>query len=289
MTTVVMTGGTAGFGAVAANRIFNAPNTKLILGARDNRNPSFETLPLDLARLSNVRSFVQSLTKKLNGTKIDILIMNAGAQFGDTKHRTVDGFESTFAINHLAHYLLLRLLTPSLEKNATIVITTSDVHDPKVVPFGPKEIDPEALAHPKDKGAGFMPGLRAYASSKLCDLLTARAFAATADAQSNGMRVIAYNPGLTLGTSLFRAWPWWAKLMMSVASMLRPVNTIEQAGDAIAHLGLGTIVPPAGRIYASLVKGKLTWPDPSELALSDTASRGLWMESAQMVGLPERA
>src|ERR1700678_3501259 len=82
MKTVVMTGGTAGFGAVAAKRISNTPNTKLIVGARDNKNSSIDTLPLDLARLSNVRSFVQSLTKKLDGAKIDILIMNAGAQFG---------------------------------------------------------------------------------------------------------------------------------------------------------------------------------------------------------------
>ena len=292
MKTVVMTGGTAGFGVVAAKRISDAPNTKLILGARENKNLSIDTLPLDLARLSNVRSFVQSLTKKLDGTKIDSLIMNAGAQFGDTKHRTGDGFESTFAINHLAHYFLLRLLTPDLAKNATIVITTSDVHDPRMVPFGPKELNPAALAHPRDKGKGFIPGIRAYASSKLCDLLTARAFEASIDAQMNGMRVIAYNPGLTPGTSLFRAWPWWGKLMMAVASTLRPLagmNTIEQAGNAIADLGLGTIVPPTGRIYASLVKGKLTWPDPSDLAQSDTAMRGLWLESAHMVGLPEQA
>src|ERR1700684_1392143 len=160
MKTVVMTGGTAGFGAVAAKRIFNTPNTKLILGARDNRNSSIETLPLDLSRLSNVRSFVQSLEKKLNGTKIDILIMNAGAQFGDTKHRTGDGFESTFAINQLAHYFLLRLLTADLAKNGNIVITTSDVHDPRMVPFGPKERNPAALAHPRDKGKGFIPGIR---------------------------------------------------------------------------------------------------------------------------------
>jgi NAD(P)-dependent dehydrogenase (short-subunit alcohol dehydrogenase family) len=289
MKLVVMTGGTAGFGAVAAKKIFATPNTKLILGARDDKNSSIETLPLELARLSSVRSFVQSLTTKLDGTKIDVLILNAGAQFGNTKHRTDDGFESTFAINHLAHYLLLRLLTPGLARNATVVITTSDVHDPKMNPLGPKELDPEALAHPQIKGKGFIPGFRAYSSSKLCDLLTARAFEASTDAQVNGMRVIAYNPGLTSGTSLFRAWPWWAKSMMAMAAMLRPLNTIEQAGNAIADLGLGTIVPPSGRIYASLVKGKLTWPDPSELAQSGTAMEGLWVESAQMVGLPEQA
>jgi len=288
MKTVVMTGGTAGLGAVAAKRIYDTPNTKLIIGARDNTRSSIRTLRLDLASLESVRSFVQALSRWLDDTKIDILILNAGAQFGNIRHRTGDGFESTFAINHLAHYLLLRLLTPRLAKGASIVITTSDVHDPKMVPFGPKELDPEALAHPKDKSKGFGPGIRAYASSKLCNLLTARAFEASSDAQINGMRVIAYNPGLTPGTSLFRAWPWWAKLMMGVASKLRPVNTLDQAGNAIADLGFGTIVPPSGRIYGSLVKGKLTWPDPSELAQSDTAMTGLWLESAQMVGLPER-
>ncbi len=158
----------------------------------------------------------------------------AGAQFGNTKHRTGDGFESTFAINHLRALSSPQPLTPSLAKNATIVITTSDVHDPKQVPFGPKDRDLEALAHPKDKGKGFLPGIKAYASSKLCDLLTARAFEASLDAEINDMRVIAYNRGLTAGTLLFRAWPWWAKLMMAMASLLRPVNTIEQAGNALA-------------------------------------------------------
>jgi NAD(P)-dependent dehydrogenase (short-subunit alcohol dehydrogenase family) len=292
MKTVVMTGGTAGFGAFAAQRISNTPDTKLILGARDTKNSSIDALPLDLAHLANVRSFVQALTKKVDGTKIDILILNAGAQFGNTKQRTEDGFESTFAINHLAHYLLLRLLTPSLAQNATVVITTSDVHDPKMNPLGPKKLDPETLAHPEGKGKGFIPGFRAYSSSKLCDLLTARAFEVSMDAQMNGMRVIAYNPGLTPDTSLYRAWPWWGKLMMASASLVRPlagINTIEQAGNAIADLGLGAIVPPTGRIYASLVKGRLTWPDPSELAQSDAAMKGLWVESAHMVGLPEQA
>jgi NAD(P)-dependent dehydrogenase (short-subunit alcohol dehydrogenase family) len=288
MKTVVMTGGTAGFGAFAAKRISDTPNTKLILGARANRNSSIDVLPLDLASLANVRSFAQALTTKLDGTKIDVLILNAGAQFGNIKHRTEDGFESTFAINHLAHYLLLRLLTPNLAMNATVVITTSDVHDPKLNPLGPKELDPETLAHPIAKGTGFIPGFRAYSSSKLCDLLTASAFEISTEAQTNGMRVVAYNPGLTPDTSLYRAWPWWAKLMMASASFVRPlagINTIEQAGNAIVDLALGTIAPPPGRIYASLVKGRLTWPDPSELAQSDTAMKELWVDSAHMVGM----
>lgn len=51
MKTVVMTGGTAGFGAFAAKRISDTPNTKLILGARGTKNSSIDVLPLDLASL----------------------------------------------------------------------------------------------------------------------------------------------------------------------------------------------------------------------------------------------
>jgi hypothetical protein len=58
-----------------------------------------------------------------------------------------------------------------------------------------KKLDPETLAHPNDKGKGFIPGFSAYSSSKLCDLLTARAFAAATETQTDGMRVIAYNLG----------------------------------------------------------------------------------------------
>ena len=168
------------------------------------------------------------------------------------------------------------------------MITTSDVHDPKLNPLGPKELDPETLAHPNGKGQGFNPGFRAYSSSKLCDLLTARTFEISSAAQRNGMRVIAYNPGLTPDTSLYRAWPWWAKLMMASAALVRPlagINTVEQAGHAIADLGLGKIVPPAGRMYASLVKGRFTWPDPSELAQSDAAMKELWAKRSH-VGVP---
>jgi NAD(P)-dependent dehydrogenase (short-subunit alcohol dehydrogenase family) len=82
MRTVVMTGGTAGFGAVAAQQIVNAPDTRLIVGARDIKASSIDTLPLDLARLASVRLFVEALGKTLGDNKIDALIMNAGAQFG---------------------------------------------------------------------------------------------------------------------------------------------------------------------------------------------------------------
>jgi NAD(P)-dependent dehydrogenase (short-subunit alcohol dehydrogenase family) len=294
MKTIVMTGGTSGLGAVAAQQIAGTPGMRLVLGGRLGSQSAIETLPLDLSRLSSVREFAQGVIQELGDKLIDGLVLNAGTQFPNLEQRTEDGFESTFAINHLAHYLLLQLLLPKLAQGATVVITTSDTHDPEQNPMAPKDLDPELLAHPqaRRRPTGFSAGFRAYAASKLCDLLMARGLAASDEAKAKSLTVVAYNPGLTIGTSLFRAWPLWARLAMGAVGLMRPMTglaTVDQAGQNLADLALGRITPPAGRLYASLVKRRLTWPDPSKLARQDDAMTGLWRDSARMVGLSSPA
>lgn len=287
MTTVVMTGATAGLGEVAAQVIFHTPDTQLIVGARGHGPAGITTVPLDLARLQSVREFAQGVRDRLGPTQIDVLVLNAGTQYPGIDQRTEDGFETTFAVNHLAHYLLLRLLSPKLAQGATVVITTSDTHDSALNPMAPKELDPEKLARPKGKPAS-LSGFRAYSASKLCNLMTARAFAQSSEAKALHLRVIAYNPGFTPGTSLARGWPLWVRMLVGLIGVVRPLmrlNTVEGAGEALAGLALGRIVPPSGRIYASLVRRKLTWPDPAELAQRDEPVAALWRESAAMVGL----
>jgi hypothetical protein len=65
------------------------------------------------------------------------------------------------------------------------------------------------------------------------------------------------------------------------------INTLEGGGSLLADLALGKIVAPAGRLYASQVKRRLTWPDPSELAGDEAVINKLWADSAALVGLPE--
>ena len=62
--------------------------------------------------------------------------------------------------------------------------------------------------------------------------------------------------------------------------------TPERTGKTLAKLTLGIVISPPGRVYASLVRGKTTFPDPSELDRSDEARNRLLRESAIMVGLP---
>ncbi|SKH42747.1 Probable dehydrogenase/reductase [Mycobacteroides abscessus subsp. bolletii] len=114
--TIVMTGATAGLGAHAARILAQHPDTHLIVGARGSGRevPGAQVKPLDLASLDSVRQFAETVGRELGDTPIRVLILNAGLQFRDTDHRTVDGFETTFAVNHLAHYLLARLLLPRI-------------------------------------------------------------------------------------------------------------------------------------------------------------------------------
>ncbi|MGH2587055.1 MAG: SDR family NAD(P)-dependent oxidoreductase, partial [Dehalococcoidia bacterium] len=146
---MVMTGGTSGFGAIAAERLTLSGNARLILGAHRTTSAG-ESIPLDLTELSSVRAFATSVRERLGDTPVDALVLNAGVVLPDVTGRTVDGFETAFAVNHLAHYLLLRLLLPALADRAIVVLTTSGTHDPTthagLAP--PRHADAELLAHP---------------------------------------------------------------------------------------------------------------------------------------------
>jgi NAD(P)-dependent dehydrogenase (short-subunit alcohol dehydrogenase family) len=287
---VVMTGGTRGLGRVAAEQI-DVPETK-IMGAR---NPAavpagWQAKELDLANLDSVRTFATTLPDG----PISHLILNAGIQSANANGRTVDGFEATFATNHLAHYLLLRLLMPRLASSARIVITSSGTHDPAEntgVPT-PRHANAAWLAHPEydpnlDRVAA-IAGLRAYSASKLCNLMTARYLAQTEAARVGGWSIFAYDPGLTPSTGLARNHPWpvralvWPLLPLFVP-LAKGMNTLADAGRGLSGLAISAQAP-AGRFYASLRKGHLTWPNPSQLACDDDAVAALWEESAQLVG-----
>jgi len=291
-----MTGGTAGIGLAAAELIRRAPDVRLLVGARGDAAGPVETRPLDLARLASVRAFAEDVGAWLgDGGMINALALNAGLQARNIDQRTEDGFETTFAVNHLAHYLLLRLLAPRLADGAIVVITTSNLHDPNTNPIAPPEhADAERLARGQlTLGPGArdrMAVMRAYAASKLCNVLTARALASSELARARRLRVIAFNPGFTPGTRLTRNHSLAFQGVFAVAAQILGVfqrqNTVADGGCLLADLALGHIPPPEGRLYASQVRRELTWPDVSHLARDDEAMAKLWRDSAAMVGLP---
>ena len=94
----------------------------------------------NLADLASVRKFAAELP-----SDVDVLCLNAGvspSRKEEAPTRTVDGFQETWGVNHLAHFLLASLAQPQLAANkARLVITASGVHDPES-PGGLVQNDP---------------------------------------------------------------------------------------------------------------------------------------------------
>jgi NAD(P)-dependent dehydrogenase (short-subunit alcohol dehydrogenase family) len=186
---------------------------------------------------------------------------------------------------------------PRLATGATIVLTTSGTHDPAEradLPT-PHHADARLLARPeldpaRDARRRTANG-RAYTSSKLCVVLTARALAARPELRDRHVAVVVYCPGQVFGTGLMREGGWalyltWGLLGSPLVRRLVPGrNSIDAAGGNLAKLALAEEKPPPGRIYAALRKDRLTWKDPSELARRDDAMHALWRDSGVLVGL----
>jgi NAD(P)-dependent dehydrogenase (short-subunit alcohol dehydrogenase family) len=180
-----------------------------------------------------------------------------------------------------------------------VVLTTSGTHDPeeKTLVPPPRHAEARLLAYPetdpeRDQSPTVAAG-RAYSSSKLCNLLTARALAVRPDILSRGITVIAFDPGPTPGTGLLRnGGPVLATVWRSFGFLLRLAfsgsNSPEIAGGVLSDLACGQIARPEGRIYATLRRGRLSWPEPSLLARRDDVAESLWADSAKLVGLATR-
>ncbi|KAJ3452631.1 retinol dehydrogenase [Anaeramoeba flamelloides] len=299
---VVMTGGSGGIGLNAVQRIVASKKVRVLVGVRKDRGTmpkQVERLTLDLSSLKSVYKFSVSVKEALDGQPIDILVLNAGTTSQKLTDLSADGFLITFGVNHLAHYYLVRLLLPNMARGGRIVITTSDTHDPKVLSMagGPTSLDLDLLkgmAYGKSKD---IKAMKVYSFSKACNLLMAR-YLADKDQFCIGqdLQVVAYNPGLTLGTGLGGTRPTGTKLsfkqkvasgLLKGASVFNKAmypNDVPTAGKALARLILGKAKPPKKKIYASMVKGKLTFPSPSLLVQDDEAVIFLWDESENLLG-----
>jgi NAD(P)-dependent dehydrogenase (short-subunit alcohol dehydrogenase family) len=295
--TYVMTGGSSGFGARTSAALSATPRTRVIIGAR---SPADAADVLDVTRLDSVRAFAVSVRERLGDSTIDGLLLNAGGIRPDADGRTADGYETTFVLNHLGHYLLARLLLPVLAPGARVVLTTSGTHDPatKASLAVPRHADAELLAHPErdpDRDAGARTaGQRAYTAAKLCAILNARSLRARPEVRERNVSVIAYDPGQVFGTGLVRDLPApmrvvWAVLGTGVGAPLRrfqpTLNSAAAAGQALTDLADGSRSAPDERGYAALRSGRLTWIDPSTLAVRDDLADALWADSARLVGL----
>ncbi len=272
MTLVVLTGATRGIGRAAAIELAGDGVEVAIVGRERERVEDVAReakatgggAPVhghvaDLMLMAEVRALAEEVRERYE--RIDVLANNAGALFA-SRRVTAEGFEQTFALNHLAPFLLTNLLRDRLE-GGRVVTTASDAHKSGL-------LDLEDLQSEKSYSA-----MRVYGTSKLCNILFTRELAKrTPELYAN-----CFHPGVvrtgfgknengiwkvltTLGAPFFRSPSRGARSLVWLAT--------SEAAAALT----GEYVQDE-RVLA-----------PSAQAQDDALAEGLWERSAQLVGLP---
>lgn len=289
---IVMTGGTSGIGLEAARDLLKRGH-QIDLGVRrPERAPAdirkrANLLPLDLGDLASVRAFADTIAPGA-----DALLFNAGIQV-ISDQRSAQGFELTFATNHLAHLLLVERLAPGLAQNGRIVMTASGVHDPeaKTGMPPPRHADARLLAFPEnDPGRDAKPadgGRRAYCSSKLCNVMTGRELAKRLAATRPDLAIATFDPGFNPGTGLARDYgPIGEAVFKTVLKLVvhgENVTSPPVSGRALAALTADAQYASARGDYFSMRHHKMKPWTPSTLARDDAACAKLWDDSRSLL------
>lgn len=289
-----MTGATSGIGLVAARKLLNE-GADLWVGARSPESAPADiqegctVLPLDLADLGSVERFAgQAATAQ----PFDVLVLNAGLQV-TSDQRSAQGLELTFAANHLAHFLLIERLATGLGTDGRVVITSSGTHDPakKTGMPPPLHADARRLSHPEnDPARDAKPGpagRRAYSTSKLCNVMTARELSRRLNATRPDIAVAAYDPAYVPNTGLARDYPAPARFLVAriLPLVLRGpwVSTPEVSGGHLARLATDPAYQTARGAYFSVQALELNMIPPSELARNEEACASLWDDSRALL------
>ena len=204
--TILITGANSGLGLEAA-KILSTKGAKVIMAVRnldkgnqaaktilsEYPNAQVDVMQLDLADLESVRKFADEFKSKY--TQLHILINNAGVMWPPRRESTKQGFESQFGINHLGHFALTGYLLDMLKNtpNSRIVNQSSLAHT-MISKLNFDDLNWEK-SYNKNK---------AYAQSKLANLLFTYELDRKLKESGNGCISVACHPGVT-ATNLFRS------------------------------------------------------------------------------------
>ncbi len=272
--TVVITGATSGIGQVAAGRLA-LKGARIVFTARDEKRGE-ETLRHlnaiapdrahavhygNLSTLAEMKRVAAGIAAA--EPKIDVLINNAGALFTG-REVTEDGLEMTFAVNHMAYFVLTGLLLPNLQAagNARIVSTASDAHKGNKLDFA----DLQSAKH--------YSGFAVYGRSKLMNILFTRELARRI--AESGVTANSLHPGFVatrFGDNNGGLMSFGIGLAKNFAL------TPEQGAETIIYLASSPDVEgKSGGYYA---KSKLA--TPTKEAQNDADAKRLWDVSAKIM------
>jgi NAD(P)-dependent dehydrogenase (short-subunit alcohol dehydrogenase family) len=306
--TVIVTGGNTGLGYQCARALAaSSSEWHVIIASRNpdraatavkdliaqTRNEHIDAMIVDLASLASVRRFAQDYAQR-DLPPLRAVICNAGIQIVSGTTYTEDGFETTFAVNHLGHFLLVNLLLRHLVAPARVVFVSSGTHDPaqRTAMPAPHYRDTKSLAYPDTKAddAG-TAGRRAYTTSKLCNLLCAYELARRLQAEGRSteqhpITANVFDPGLMPGSGLARDYGImqrfaWRFILPLLRLFVPDVNSPATSGSTLARLVLD---PRFERVTGKYFVG-LKEMSSSQESYDQAKAAELWKTSAELVQL----
>jgi len=275
MTLVLLTGATRGIGQAAAVALASEGAEVALVGRDADRvaavadearaaggGAAVHEHVADLMLMSEVRRLAEEVRTAYE--RIDVLANNAGALFASRKE-TSEGLERTFALNHLAPFLLTNLLRDRLN-GGRVVTTASDAHK-----GGRLDLD-DLQSH---KGYAAM---RVYGTSKLCNILFTRELARRAPE----LHANCFHPGVVrtgFGKNENGIW----KLATTVAGPF--FRSPVRGARSLVWLALSQ---EAAGLTGEYVQDEKVLA-PSAQAQDPILAQGLWEHSEQLTGLSAAA
>jgi len=270
---VLITGATSGIGKVTAKNLACMGAKVVILGRDEGKGKQLlaeisnatarrdaEFILCDMASLDNVRKAAMEFRSRHD--RLDVLLDNAGGINGKRKV-TVESFEYTFGVNHLAHFVLTNLLLDKLRASAPsrVVVTSSSAHT-----FG--HIDFEDLM--AERSYRFM---KVYGQSKLANVLFTFELARRLD--GTGVTANCFHPGAIRSN--------FVKGVGGAASVMAPIVGIFEHSP---KRGAETQIYLASSPEVEGVTGKYFFKKkekrPSDESMELDVARRLWEVSGEL-------
>jgi NAD(P)-dependent dehydrogenase (short-subunit alcohol dehydrogenase family) len=271
MKTIVVTGASDGIGAAAARKLHADGHRVIVVGRSPEKTAAVarelgaDHFVADFAVLDHVRELAAGLDAAY--PRIDVLCNNAGGVFGD-RAKTVDGFEKTFQVNHLAPFLLTQLLLDKLIAAGASVIQTSS--------FAARmtgKIEMDDLEHDRDFNANV-----AYGTVKLENILFTKELHRRYHDQ--GISSAAFHPGVVATGFAAESHSWLRHMYTNPVGRLF-MTSPEKGADQMVWLAEGRPGEDweSGTYYE---KGKpATRNNPQ--ALDDGLAEWLWERSEELL------
>ncbi len=287
---VVITGATSGIGQVASEKLAGM-GARVVQVARDRERGEAALKRLqkcapgaahtihyaELSRLNEMKRVASEIASA--EPRIDVLINNAGGMFG-TRQVTEDGLELTFALNHMAYFVLTHGLRERLVASAParVVNTASDAHEAGTLDFDDLQSAKAYRWNLWEWARYGGPGFIVYGRSKLCNILFTREVARRL--AGTGVTANCLHPGFVATRFGDQT---GGLIAFSIGIAKHFALSPEEGAETLVYLASSAEVANVTGEYFH----KCRPIAGSEQAQDDDAARRLWQESARLARLGE--